>query len=71
MKNGYDFNGALMRQLEEWDAQVAESKVNRRRDGTTEYELTVRRREEITYAEMKTFMESREDILSCSNSPIR
>ncbi len=71
VKNGYDFNGALMRQLEEWDAQVAESKVNRRRDGTTEYELTVRRREEITYAEMKTFMESREDILSCSNSPIR
>lgn len=70
-KNGFDFNGALMKQLEDWDAQVTESKVNRRRDGTTEYELTVRRREEISYAEMKSFMESRDDILSASNSPIR
>lgn len=71
VKNGFDFNGALMKQLEEWDAQVTESKVNRRRDGTTDYELTVRRREEISYAEIKTFMESRDDILSASNSPIR
>lgn len=71
VKNGFDFNSALMNQLEAWDAQVTESKVNRRRDGTTEYELTVRRREEISYAEMKTFMESRDDILSASNSPIR
>ncbi len=71
VKNGYDFNGALMTQLDEWNAQVTESKVNRRRDGTTDYELTVRRKSEITYAEMKSFMESREDILSASNNPIR
>ncbi len=71
VKNGNNFNGALMDQLEKWDAQITESKVNRRRDGTTEYELTVRRRTEISYAEMKTFMESRDDILSASNSPIR
>ena len=71
VKNGYDFNTALEKQLEAWKAQVTESKVSRRRDGTTEYELTVRRREEITYAEMKSFMESREDILSASNSPLR
>ena len=71
VKNGYDFNTALMGQLESWGAQITESKVNRRRDGVTEYELTVRRRTEITYAEMKGFMESREDILSSSNSPIR
>lgn len=71
VKNGYDFNGALMNQLELWQAQVTESKVDRRRDGTTEYDLTVRRRKEIEYAEMKTFMESREDVISASNSPIR
>lgn len=71
VKNGFEFNTALMKQLEEWGAQIAESKVNRRRDGTTDYELTVRRRREISYAEMKSFMESREDILSASNSPIR
>ncbi|MBR0200292.1 MAG: MgtC/SapB family protein [Oscillospiraceae bacterium] len=71
VKNGYDFNGALMNQMELWQAQVTESKVDRRRDGTTEYDLTVRRRKEIEYAEMKTFMESREDVISASNSPIR
>lgn len=71
VKNGYDFNGALMNQLELWQAQVTESKVDRRRDGTTEYDLTVRRRKEIEYAEMKAFMESREDVISASNSPIR
>ena len=71
VKNGSDFNGALMKQLDEWGAQVTESKVARHRNGTTEYDLTVRRRTEIQYAEMKAFMESREDILSVSNSPIR
>lgn len=71
VKNGYDFNGALMNQMELWQAQVTESKVDRRRDGTTEYDLTVRRRKEIEYAEMKAFMESREDVISASNSPIR
>ena len=71
VKNGFNFNTALMDQLEKWGAQITESKVNRRRDGTTEYELTVRRRTEISYTEMKGFMESREDILSASNSPIR
>lgn len=71
VKNGSNFNGALMDQLEQWDAQVTESKVARHRDGTTDYDLTVRRRTEIEYAEMKAFMESREDIISASNSPIR
>ena len=69
--NGFDFNTMLMDQLEAWKAQVTESRVVRRRDGTTEYDLTVRRRQEISYAEMKAFMESRKDIISASNSPIR
>lgn len=71
VKNGFDFNGALMKQLDAWGAQITDTKVSRRRDGTTEYELTVRRRTEISYAEMKSFMESRDDILSSSNSPLR
>ena len=71
VKNGHDFNAALTEQLKKWDAQITDSKVNRRRDGTTEYELTVRRRTEISYDEMKSFMESREEILSASNSPMR
>ena len=71
VKNGHDFNAALTEQLKKWDAQITDSKVNRRRDGTTEYELTIRRRTEISYDEMKAFMESRPEILSASNSPMR
>ena len=71
VKSDTDFHEALLRQLEQWDAQVAESKIARRRDGTTDYDLILRRRTEISYAEMKSFMESRDDILSTSNSPIR
>lgn len=71
VKNGHEFNRSLTKQLEEWKAQVAESRISRRRDGTTEYDLTVRRREEISYDEMKAFMDEHEEIISGSNSPIR
>lgn len=70
VKNGYDFNGALEKQLKEWEAQVTESKVTRRKDGTTDYDLILRRREALTYADLKGFMSVREDILSFSDSPI-
>ena len=71
VSNGFDFNGALEQQLELWKAQVTDSKVTRMKDGTTEYDLTIRRRDEITYAEFKAFTTAREEILSASNSPIR
>ena len=71
VKNGFEFNHSLTEQLALWDAQVTESRIDRSKDGTTEYDLTVRRREEITYEEMKAFMEAHEEILRASNSPIR
>ena len=72
VRNGYDFNGALERQLETWGAQITESKVTRSVEGgTTDYDLTIRRRDEITYDEFKQFTTEREEILSASNSPIR
>ena len=71
VKSDTDFHEALLRQLEQWNAQVAESKIARRRDGTTDYDLILRRRTEIGYAELKAFMDSRQEILSASNSPIR
>ena len=70
VKNGYDFNTALEEQLQAWDAQLADSKITRRKDGTTEYDLTIRRKKALTYAEIKEFMMEREDILSVSNSPL-
>ena len=71
VKNGYEFNQSLHRQLDEWGVQVTDSKVNRRKDGTTDYDLTVLRPKEITYAEMKAFMDAHEEVLSASNNLIR
>ena len=71
VKSDTDFHEALLRQLEQWNAQVAESKIARRRDGTTDYDLILRRRTEISYKELKIFMDSHPEILSASNSPIR
>ena len=71
VKNGYDFNGALEVQLREWHAQVSESKVTRHADGTTDYDLTIRRKQAISYADIKGFMLGREDIISASNSPLQ
>ena len=70
VKNGFDFNTALEEQMKAWDAQVSDSKITRRKDGTTEYDLTIRRKKALTYAEIKEFMSEREDILSVSNSPL-
>jgi len=71
VRNGHEFNQTLSGQLKLWKAQVTESKVTRRTDGTTDYDITVRRRREISYDEMKGFMQAHEEILSGSNSPLR
>ena len=71
VRNGFEFNQSLTEQLDEWHAQVTDSKVTRRKDGTTDYDLTVRRRTEITYKEMKEFIEAHQEILTGSNSPLR
>ena len=71
VKNGFEFNRSLMKQMEDWDATIAESKIDRRKDGTTEYDITIRRKKELTYDEMKAFMEAHDEILSASNSPLR
>jgi len=67
--NSYEFNHALTKQLEEWDGTVLESAFSRNQeDGTTDYDLTVRRRKEISYAEMKEFIAKHEEIISATNS---
>lgn len=68
VKNGYEFNHALMMQLERWDGTVLESAFARdQENGTTDYDLTVRRRKEISYAEMKEFITQHDEIISATN----
>ena len=69
VKNGFEFNHALTEQLEEWNGTVLESAFTRNQEnGTTDYDLTVRRRKEITYAEMKEFLNKHEEIISATNN---
>ena len=70
MENGHEFNRSLTEQLDQWNAHPINSRITRRKDGTTDYDLTIRRRTEISYAEMKDFMESHPEILSVSNSSL-
>ncbi len=69
VKNGYEFNHSLTEQLEKWQGTVLESAYARNEeDGTTDYDLTVRRRSEITYSEMKEFISQHEEVISATNS---
>lgn len=70
VENGHEFNRSLTEQLDQWKAHPVNSRITRRKDGTTDYDLTIRRRTEISYAEMKDFMESHPEILSVSNSSL-
>ena len=69
VKNGYEFLQSLTEQLEEWKGTVVESAYSRNQEeGTTDYDLTVRLRKEISYAQMKEFINSHEEIIECTNS---
>ena len=69
VKNGYEFLQSLTEQLDEWNGTVVESAYSRNQEeGTTDYDLTVRLRKEISYAEMKEFINAHEEIIECTNS---
>ena len=70
VKVGQNFDKALHEQLEDWEARVTESKITRSSDGTSEYNIVVRRRTEISYAELKDFVTSRDDIISVSSTSV-
>lgn len=71
VKDELDFDTDLRSQLIAWKAHVTESKVTRNNDGTFLYDLVVRREKELTYAEIREFVEGQGDIiLSVSNNSI-
>ena len=71
VRDGLDFDTDLHAQLIAWGAQVTESKVTRSSDGTYLYDLVVRRKNELTFAEIRAFVEGQGDtILSASNNSL-
>ena len=71
VESGHNFHRALMAQMNEWKATVVDSKITRHKNGTTDYDFTVRRRSEISYDEFKAFMDRHDEIYYGSNSPLR
>ena len=72
VRNGYDFHQALIEQIDRWHGVVQESAYTRNQEeGTTDYDLIVQRRKEISYAEMKEFITAHEEISSCTNDAAR
>ena len=69
VKNGHEFNHALTEQLADWNGTVIESSFARNQeDGTTDYDLSVRRKKEISYSEMKEFIDKHDEIISATNN---
>ena len=70
VERGHNFNAALEKQVEDWKAKVTESSITRNRDGTDNYDVIVRRKSELSYAEFKQFVDGREDVVSASTNPL-
>lgn len=69
VKNGYKFNQTLEDQLTKWDATVLESSYDRNEEnGTTSYDLSIRRKTPVTYMELREFAEAHPEIISSRNS---
>ena len=64
------FYNDLNEQLNKWNARIIQNEITHNEDGTIEYDLLVRRRDEISYDELKAFTGSRKDIISFSNSSL-
>lgn len=65
-----DFERILRNQLKEWNAQVTENTINWSRDDKVEFDCTVRRVDEITYSEIRKFVDENDSIVSFSYSPV-
>lgn len=65
------FNDNLHRQLDEWQTQVTQCTVTGRKDGTTDYDIVIRRKEDLAYADVRQFVESQGgNVLAFSTSSL-
>lgn len=71
VRDEIEFDTDLRDRLKSWKAHVTDSTTSRNSDGTYSYNLTIRREKEITYAELREFVESQADnLISVSNTTI-
>ena len=58
------FHKDLTKQIDEWDAKIVESEICVNEDGTTEYNLYIRRKSKFGYNDLKDFAKGRTDLIS-------
>lgn len=72
VKSNHGFENTLHDQLEKWNAQVTNSRVTSNiSNGTTEYDLIIRRKKDLEYIEIRRFAEEQGDtVISVSTSSL-
>lgn len=70
VSSGESFNNDLMDQIKKWDAKIIENDMSYNSDGTMEYDLVIRRREELTFDELSAFVRPRDDVISYRNNSL-
>lgn len=64
VKSDADFDNILDRQIKKWNAQVTQSRIKiNKKDGTAEYDIVIRRKEDLDYRMIKKFVKSQGDII--------
>lgn len=60
-----NFDDVLNKQIKKWNAQITQSKIKINKDGTTEYDIIIRRKDSLDYKTIKKFVKSQgESIIS-------
>lgn len=70
VKEGSSFQKDLMTQIKIWNATLIENDTSFNADGTIDFDLVVRRKDEITFDEISEFAEDREDVVSFRNNSL-
>ncbi len=70
VKGGTDFHKDLMEIIRAWDATLVENDMTCNEDRTVDYDLVIRRRKELSYEELSSFTEGRDDVISYSNNSL-
>ncbi len=64
VKSDSDFDDILEKQIKKWNAQVTQSRIKiNKRDGTTEYDIIIRRKKDLDYNTLKQFVRDQGDII--------
>lgn len=64
VRSDANFDNILDRQIKKWNAQVTQSRIKlNKKDGTAEYDIVIRRKEDLDYRMIKKFVKSQGDVI--------